>query len=95
MGKDVQYDFFCNQHQKQGDKKEKSSDQKMQTSNKNFGDFSMLLEILSFFPSIANMNTHIIVHSEILISMCQIYRNKTTKKNPKNIARPKTHTVTV
>lgn len=29
MGKDVQYEFFCNQHQKQGDKKEKSSDQKM------------------------------------------------------------------
>lgn len=29
MGKDVQYEFFCNQHQKQGDKNEKSSDQKM------------------------------------------------------------------
>lgn len=29
LGKDVQYEFFCNKHQQQGDKKEKTYDQKM------------------------------------------------------------------
>lgn len=33
MGKDVQYEFFCNKHQQQGDKnkrkQKKTSDQKM------------------------------------------------------------------
>lgn len=52
-----------------------------------------LKKILSVIFNCKYEHTHIIVHSEKLISMCQIYRNKTaTKKKQKsknNIARPK------